>query len=161
MLFFGAGASRDAGVSTVTELVEDFKNILKNQSDPLLLKCVEEILTIIKSWKQETGNDSDVDIEELLDVIEKIEDRNNSPFSYCFIDNKLKLPTYLELEAKHANEKTFLSDMLKRSIAKSIAKREIDVQYLHPLKQFISLSKPLNIFSTTIFVSSDSVLRIP
>ena len=42
MLFFGAGASRDAGVSTVTELVEDFINILKKQPDPLLLKCVEE-----------------------------------------------------------------------------------------------------------------------
>lgn len=101
---------------------------------------MEEILTIIKSWKQEIGNDSDVDIEEVLDVIEKIEDRNNNPFSYFFINNKLKLPTYLELEARHANEKRFLSNMLKRSIAKSIAKREIDVQYLQPLSQFISLS---------------------
>jgi hypothetical protein len=41
MFFFGAGASKDAGVSTVVELVDDFKNVLKKQDDPLLLESIE------------------------------------------------------------------------------------------------------------------------
>jgi hypothetical protein len=148
MFFFGAGASKDAGVSTVVELVDDFKCILKNQHDPLLLESIEEILTIIKRWKEKRNDTRDVDIEQLLEAIEKIEDRDDNVLSQFFVNNDLKLNKYLQLETKYASKKKFLSDILKRSVAISTGKNEIDIQYLQPLSDFISLYKPLHIFST-------------
>jgi hypothetical protein len=148
MFFFGAGASKDAGVSTVVELVDDFKSVLKNQDDPLLLESIEEILTIVKGWKEKRNDDRDVDIEQLLEAIDRIEDRDDNVLSQFFVNNNLKLTKYLQLEAKYANKKKFLSDILKRSVAISTGKKEIDVQYLRPLSQFLSPYTPLHIFST-------------
>ncbi len=83
-----------------------------------------------------------------LEAIEKIEDRDDNVLSQFFVNNNLKLTKYQQLEVKYASKKKFLSDILKRSVAISTGKKEIDIQYLQPLSDFISLYKPLHIFST-------------
>jgi hypothetical protein len=60
----GAGASKDAGVSTVVELVDDFRGVLKSQPDKLLTESVEEILSFIKKWKAKRQDHSRIDVEQ-------------------------------------------------------------------------------------------------
>src|SRR6266516_1901765 len=103
MFFLRAGASVDAGLPDVVGLVRRFLDWSESQADnPYLDKeqcqiyegqaaLTREILTIIQDWKTKHNDDSKIDIEILLDTVEKIENRDQQPLSAFYENTSLRI----------------------------------------------------------------------
>ena len=63
IFFFGAGASIDAGLVGVIQLVDKFKEWLKSNSKIDQLDIIAEILSILQMWKKKRYDPSGIDIE--------------------------------------------------------------------------------------------------
>ena len=75
VFFFGAGASVYAGVNTTFGLVDEFITFLKDQDE--LSETLNEILSILQQ------DEHRVDIEELLQTIDRLEKRPNTRAVRC------------------------------------------------------------------------------
>lgn len=72
IFFLGAGASIFAGAKGVVDLVDDFENSLKSKSESDF-NVLEKIIVKLKEWITEQNLARQVDIELLLETVEKLE----------------------------------------------------------------------------------------
>ena len=160
IFFLGAGASIDAGFLDVVRLKDEFLKWLKKESktDSLFLSNV--ILNTVRSWKAKRPwepTDLDIDIELLLEVVERIENKGEDPLSE-FYDDKI-----LRLEKNPANvdliNKRMLSKELKTFIKVYFNRTDIQTDYLQYLKEFLIDDKPLEIFSTNYDICIEQVCK--
>jgi hypothetical protein len=146
IFFLGAGASVDAGLPGVVGLVNEIWNSSKDKKNkdlsPKLLAIVKKILYVLKRWKTERNDKTPLDVEILLEAIEKIENLSEDVLS-AFYDNKnLKIKRH----AFSTNDQ--LSTQIKRLIRNRFSDTRVKTDYLEPLQDFIIEHKPLSVFST-------------
>ena len=87
-------------------------------------------------WKEKRYDPSDIDIELLLDTIERIEDRDHDLLSFFYKDKTLRLEKYSSYESTYG--KKGLSSELKRFIRQTFSETQLKTDYLEPLNSFIS-----------------------
>jgi hypothetical protein len=75
IFFLGAGASVRAGISGVQCMVKDFLEKLKREYSNSHFQIANDIFTLFSEWKTER-NEVVVDIELMLETIEKLENRH-------------------------------------------------------------------------------------
>lgn len=160
MFFLGAGASVDAGLPDVVRLVCKFVEWLKSISENQglnekqrseakeHLSLVEKILTILKNWRAEQKNyNTEIDIEILLDAIERIENKNTDILSAFYENTSLKIGEHPAYNLVF-NGKRKISGEIKDFIKTTFSNTRINVTYLKPLNNFIRGYRGLSIFST-------------
>jgi hypothetical protein len=79
MFFLGAGASVPAGLKDVVTVIPDFLGWLKTEqvNYPNTLDCIKEIITMMEDWYDTNQKGKRVDIETLLEIIERLESSFN------------------------------------------------------------------------------------
>lgn len=127
IFFFGAGASKPAGVGTTVELVDSFREFLASRQEDQLRHALNEIVSHL--------NEKNLDIEQLMTVLERLSTRDNDHL-LKFYNNTLNLT--------HANDISKLQEKLKEFIQETTSVKEDKISYLRPL---LSFTKPLVIFS--------------
>lgn len=120
---------------------------MKSNSKTDQLNIIDEILSILQIWKKKRYDPSDIDIELLLDIIEKIEDRDHDLLSFFYENKTLGLEKYSGYESV-SNGKKELSSELKRFIRQIFSDTQLKTGYLEPLNGFITEYRVLSIFST-------------
>jgi hypothetical protein len=109
-------------------------------------------LTTLKSWKaQKTGQANDVDIDLLLEAVEKIKNKGEDPLSEFYENNILKLernPVYSSLIKGRT-----LSNEIKTFVKIYFNQTNIQTDYLQHLKDFLEYHRSLQIFSTNYDMS--------
>ena len=143
IFFLGAGASIKAGLSDVFKLTNDFKLWLQSQDYKDELSTINQIIDIILEWKNNHGDKEPVDLEFLLETIERLERTFYDVLPQFFINNDLKI--------KDDNVKYLQNKLLSQLIRKFIQIKCYDIKtydYYVPLNKFISNYKPIKIFTT-------------
>jgi SIR2-like domain len=139
IIFLGAVASIRAGVSGVKEMVTKF--IQKLEREPSNLhKVTKDVVDLLSSWK---NGGRDVDIELLLETIEKLENRRSDVMSLFYTAKNSVLKKFEELEIDMK-----LSAVLKQFVKAETGKVDLQPDYLKGLLIFMEFYKPLHIFST-------------
>jgi hypothetical protein len=127
MFFLGAGASVDAGLPDVVAIVGRFLDWSDSQAEnPYLDKeqcdsyegqaaLTREILTIIQDWKTKQNDDTKIDIEILLETVEKIENRDQQPLSAFYENTSLNIEKHLPIVSFSAIRESF-QQRLKSSL---------------------------------------------
>ena len=137
VFFLGAGASVYAGVPHTYAFVEEFKN------SPLLdeydKKTVEFIETRLLQWKKERGEYPRIDIELLMETLDKLGRKDDEAILQFFELKKYLLEDY--------SSKIPLLDKIKTFVKQRTVVQEDKVKYLEPLLGFIEEYHPLDIFS--------------
>jgi SIR2-like domain len=133
MFFFGAGASVPADVSGVVGLVDDLKKWLQvySKSDKLIL--INKIYDVLRNRRTQ------VDIEFLLETVEKLEKQESEVLIDFYKGKKFILPT---LHDYH------LSEEIKQFIREKCFISATKITYLRPLLDFIEEYSLIDIFST-------------
>lgn len=140
--FLGAGASIPAGVSGVKGMVTKFIKKLQGDQRDLHLKVIRNVVDLLSSWK---NGSRDVDIELLLETIEKLENRNSEVMPLFYIAKSRELEEFEKLEAETDMK---LSVILKQFVKAETGKVDLQTDYLKGLLTFMKFHKPLHIFST-------------
>lgn len=128
MFFFGAGASKPAGVGITSELVEEFKRFLVDEKDVNSKKLIDKIIVSLDA--------TELDIELLMTAIEKLLGRVKDPLIKFYDENTFKIDSTEHLQ--------LLQDKLKKFIQQVTSVKEDKIGYLEPL---LSFDKPRTIFS--------------
>jgi hypothetical protein len=135
--FLGAGASVKAGVPDTFGLVDEFRVRIKDQTENS--KALERILGILRDWKRANGNHDDaVDIELLLETLERLDTRSRDVLLRFYDVTRYKLSDY---------EKQPLIAQLKDFIKTAGIVLAVNVTYLEPFLGFMTDYKPLDVFS--------------
>jgi hypothetical protein len=150
MFFLGAGASIHAGLKGVVALVDDFLNYLGKETNEY--KIAFTIVGLLQEWKKDNKIDREIDLEILLEAIEKLENIKHDYIKYFFKD--LTLEKTFEL-----NQEILLSKKLKEFLINSFTKNLQSVEYLKPMLDFLD-HKPLDIFSTNYDVCIEKLCSI-
>lgn len=136
--FLGAGASVKAGVPDTFGLVDEFRVRIKDQTENS--KALERILGILRDWKRANGDHDDaVDIELLLETLERLDTRSRDVLLRFYDATKYKLSDYAEKRPLIAQ----LKDFIKTAGIVSAA----NVTYLEPFLGLMTDYKPLDVFS--------------
>jgi SIR2-like domain len=159
MFFLGAGASVDACLPDVVGLVHKFLDWLQSAvNKPELNKeesenakgqaaLTREILTILQDWKTKHKDDTKIDIEILLDTVEKIENKDQQPLSAFYENTSLKIDKHPAYSIVFTNKIKF-STMIKQFVRMSFSDFKLNTAYLNPLNNFIREWRGLSVFST-------------
>jgi hypothetical protein len=134
MFFFGAGASIPVGISGVVGLVDDFKEWLQKTSKSNELELINKIHGVLQK-----SNRRNVDVEFLLETVEKLEKQEREVLLDFYEGKKLILP---------ALDNFHLSEQIKQFIREKCFIPAIKTTYLEPLRHFIEEHKLIDIFST-------------
>jgi len=126
--FFGAGASVEAGVPDTVGLIAKFRDITKD-------KNLSEFITQLEEWAANNGRT--VDIELVLAILESISQWQDNPMSCVAAIQSLP---------KGFDAKTLLLE-LRDFIKSEVLIKPEKIQYLAPLRGFISASPGLRVFS--------------
>lgn len=119
-------------------LFHDYKSWLQSNSKTEEFKIVDEIETTLKSWIKEKGIDIQIDIELLLETIERLENVDKD-FATAFYKNReFVLPE--EFKKTHS-----LSKGLKEYIRTKCFVPEENTNYLEPLLNLLGPETALNI----------------
>lgn len=153
--FFGAGASVDAGLYDVVKLVSELKQWLGSDSQAGYRLIVDAILNDLRRFKHETEDETDIDIELLLETVEKIENRYNDVLQYFCDNKKLRLETHRDYSSVFGGN-IKLSTKIRLFIKDLFSRTQLSTEYLSPLKDFITQYRPLSIFSTNYDVCVES-----
>ena len=147
LFLLGAGASVYAGISAIVELVDDFKKWLEKETKKEYLELTDKIIEIISTSPKIKHNERKVNIEQLLDLTERLEGNHKDLF-LDFYGNCV--PRLKESSGYHliSNGSKLLSNEIKRFIKTTFTEKRLEVGYLKPLNQFILSCRPLHIFST-------------
>lgn len=145
MFFLGAGASVPAGLKDVVTVIPDFLGWLKTEqvNYPNTLDCIKEIITKMEDWYDTNQKGKRVDIETLLEIIERLESSFNDIVPEFFRDRTMRVA---ESCIKILSRRT-LSSIIKNFIQKKFQEFET-YEYYEPLKSFVSNYKPLLVFTT-------------
>jgi hypothetical protein len=151
IFFLGAGASVPSGLKTVVQLTDYFKEYwLKEKCHNLnYLELIEHIIQNIKKFQKDLHNISEskegykVDIELLLETIERLEDFDNDIISAFVNDSSL----IFNEKQKQILKKKELSNEIKKFIKTTFIDDMKSIDYLNSFMLFKSF-RPLRIFST-------------
>lgn len=139
IFFLGAGASVEAGAKGVVDLATEFKNRLKSKSESDF-RVIEKIIAKLEEWIKEQEIHRTVDIELILDVLERLESAQKDVILE-FYDNKEFILSGFKRD-KH------LSSELKLFVREMCFIRRERTNYLKPILLFLKHYKVLDIFST-------------
>jgi hypothetical protein len=144
MIFFlGAGASIPAGISGVEGMVTKFLERLQNENNNYYGLALD-LFNILTHWRKKNGKDI-VDIELMLETIEKLENKDSDVMSLFY--NK-KNSILQKFEKLHANTDVKLSTILKQFVKAETGKTDLQIDYLTGLLRFMRTYRSLHIFST-------------
>jgi hypothetical protein len=141
IFLLGAGASIPAGIRGVQGMVGQFKQQLciENQKE------FRDIVTKLESTLKNRQNPHlDVNIEELLEAVERIENSEHD-ILLPFYDDSLPLLTKIK-DMRQNN--VALSTIIKNSVKQQTASPDLEIDYLGGLLEFLQSYRPLHIFST-------------
>lgn len=140
IFLFGAGASVDAGIPDTFAFVTEFEKYI-NQQHPDYSKLLNNIVKIRRRFNQRIYGEEQnkVDIEQLLDTIRRLIERENDPLLDFYDEKKFSLDV-------EQNKFTELKNLLENFIReKVIIDDETKLEYLKELWNF---KKPIEIYST-------------
>ena len=106
------------------------------------VKVTKDVVDLLLSWK---NNGRDVDIELLLETIEKLENRKSDIMPLYYTKQNSVLKKFEKLEA---DSDTKLSVILKQFVKAETGKTDLQVDYLKGLLRFMKFYRSLHIFST-------------
>jgi hypothetical protein len=107
VFFLGAGASVKAGVPDTFGLVDAFKVRVRDQ--PANSRALEKILEILTDWKKTNDHQDDrVDIELLLETLERLDHRDHDVLLKFFDVTRYKLSGYADKRPLIAQLKDFV-----------------------------------------------------
>lgn len=141
------GASIDAQLPGVIRLLHEFKKHVETNSKIEQLFFVNNILDILREFKYTKKDESPVDVEFLLETIEKIENRDDDILMYFFKNEAKEIQKFKAYETIFKGKEAFSSE-IKQFIKKVFSETQMNTQYLNPLNDFIKHYRPLCIFST-------------
>ena len=75
LVFLGAGASIPAGIPSVDQMVDRLLKYLSNENDSEYCQILTEVVELIREWVKTKREDMMVDIELILEAVERIENR--------------------------------------------------------------------------------------
>lgn len=159
LFFLGAGSSIPAGLNGVATLVADFRNWLESEHKTDCLDIIENIIFTIKQSKEKRGDKDKIDIEMLLEAIEKIEKRDQDVLQLFYDKNTFTLSN-CKCYDLISDGKTLLSEEVKKFIKVYFTEKEMKVEYLKPLIAFIKDYKPLDIFSTNYDICIEKFCKL-
>ena len=142
IFFLGAGTSIRAGVSGVKGMVTKFIEKLERDQSNVHVTVTKDVVDLLLSWK---NNGRDVDIELLLETIEKLENRKSDIMPLFYTKKNSVLKKFEKLEA---DSDTKLSVILKQFVKAETGKTDLQVDYLKGLLRFMKFYRSLHIFST-------------
>ena len=141
VFFLGAGASVKAGVNTTFGLVEEFEASLTGQND--LSKVLQEILVVLRQEGHK------VDIEELLQTIDRLEKREE--------DSLVKFYETKGFKLKNSQLLPQLKTELKKFINHATSVSKDSISYLESL---FSYPKPVLIFSVNYDTAIEQLCNV-
>lgn len=144
-VFLGAGASVPAGIPGVEQMVDRLLTYLSDENNFDYLQIIAEIVQLLRHWVKTKKEDRMVDIELILETVEKLENRDD--VLPLFYENEKNIIQKIHNVMLNSN-KGLLSDIIKQFIKSETGKVNIQVDYLKGLLSLIQYYKPLNIFST-------------
>jgi NAD-dependent SIR2 family protein deacetylase len=138
IFLFGAGASVDAGVPDTYSFVSEFESYIKH-SHPELEQVLSAIINLREKYNSDKEKKKQVDVEQLLDTLRRLIEREKEPLLYFYELNKFLL---------EPNDDAFVE--LEKKLQNYIRKRVIveDEDKLDYLKELFKFDKPLEIYST-------------
>jgi hypothetical protein len=104
---------------------------------------LNEIISTMSDWNARNGDGKPIDIESLLELLERLETSFRDILLHFFTDSKMKLAD----KSIEVLKKGMLSKELKRFVQKSFQDL-VTSKYYEPLKKFVSNYRPLKIFTT-------------
>ncbi len=137
MFFLGAGASVEAHVPDTYGMVQEFRNAKK--ADVALSRTVNTILTKLEEWLSDQGQEKKVDVELLLESLDKLRSRDQEVLLRFFKSSNFLLSDY--------DDKNPIIDSLRNFIKDKAVVDAIAVSYMEPLLQFIQMYTSLDVFS--------------
>ncbi len=132
--FFGAGASIAAGVPDTSNFVKDFVA----DCEPKKREIVQRVIDILTLWAQEQRPLRVVDIELLLEALERLSNTSQDIIWPFFEGQKAVLA-----DCNAADLLVDLRDYIKKRVIVEIAK----IKYLDPLRGFIDKYNSVDIYS--------------
>ena len=93
MFFLGAGASVPAGLKDVTSVIPDFQEWITKPENKCqdCSEAVNQIVLIMSNWYASNPNSKSVNIETLLEIVERLEGSFTDMLPDFFKDKTLKL----------------------------------------------------------------------
>jgi hypothetical protein len=149
IFFLGAGASIPAGVSGVKGMVSKFIEKLERRQ----VKAIKDIVRILNR----KNNDVDVDIELLLETIEKLENRKSDVMPLFYTK---KNSTLREFEKLEVDTDVKLSTVLKQFVKEETGQKDLNIDYLKGLLAFTKFYRQLHIFSTNYDVCIERFAQV-
>ena len=137
LFFLGAGASVAAGVSDTYGMVKAFKQKIASQWANV--KALNKIIEILEKSEIEKGREGKVDIELLLETIDKLEKKEQEVLLKFYKITDYALEGYAEKET--------LKDEIKEFIKECGVVNTKRIEYLEPLLGFLGEYRPLEVFS--------------
>ena len=137
IFFFGAGASVDAGIPDTYKFVEDFKRFIKEK--PRFHSCLMSILQIQEAFNEKTLEKKDVDVEQLLDTLTRLINKDED-IILDFYQN----PVLKDSITKYTPLLPRLKELLEDFIREKVVIKEENLEYL---KELLSFESPLEIYS--------------
>lgn len=138
IFFFGAGASVDAGIPDTYKFVEDFKRFIKEK--PRFHSCLMSILQIQEAFNEKTLEKKDVDVEQLLDTLTHLINKDED-IILDFYENPVLKDSMTKDTPLLPRLKELLEDFIRE---KAVIKEEKNLEYL---KELLSFESPLEIYS--------------
>lgn len=106
-----------------------------------------EILSLIQTWKTTRNDKTKIDIEILLEIVEKIENRIQDTLYAFYENNSLKIENHPAYKTVFGSNRKF-SSQIKHFIKKTFSNTRMNIGYLNPLNSFIREYGGISIFST-------------
>jgi hypothetical protein len=142
MFFLGAGASIAAGIVDIVKLVDELVNWIVSNNQQLS-KLSNEVIKIIHQWESNNSREGYLNIETLLETVERLETNFRDVLPDFFKDRSLKFD---EHDIKLIKQKS-LSEEIKKFIQISFQNIK-NINYYNALNDFISNYRPLYVFTT-------------
>ena len=89
IFFLGSGSSIPAGIKGVVNLLEDFGDYIKKE--PEVCVIVEGLINMLNEWKSTNKVGRMIDLELLLELVEKILSLKFDVIYYALKDKNLKI----------------------------------------------------------------------
>jgi hypothetical protein len=149
IFLLGAGASIPAGIGGVRHMANKFLLKLQEEHRNSYFETANEIRTLLSEWKIDQ-KEVVIDIELLLETVERLENRHLDVLPLFYNQKKKVLDVFESLERDRSKQENRpkLSNVIKQFIKSETGKPDIGVDYLKGLLKFMDGYMPLHIFST-------------
>jgi hypothetical protein len=138
IFFLGAGSSIPAGIKGVVDLLEDFRDYIRKEPEEYVI--AEELIIILNDWKNTIRTERNIDLELLLELVEKIYSLKFDTIYYALNNKNLKI-------SDDVFQKVKLNDKIKIFIRHVCINELKTIDYLKPMLKF-SVNQNLDVFTT-------------